>query len=526
MGDGQLLERYHGDAVAAAHMARLRDAVRASRATFVHLDPDGTDICRVTVPVNPWRIRDRAPRDTHGPAVTTDALRSTVAAWDELLVATAGRMNSVHVRAGLHDAAGAPARRLTVRQLAWVDAEVRRTLRRARVEAGMLVGAIAAHAIGEPCTQMTLNTFHKAGIKSKTNITLGVQRFKELIDATPNMSTPITYVFLKPHLQPDKGAAELLAASLVHRRLAHLVTAATVVDTSAEDTADERTMWTLHRRTRPTLERGPWFVRIALDKRAMVTTHRMPVFDVAARLVRCVPPAGDLVWTTTNQATWWIHVWFTDAYVRGQVDKVRVEDPGERDALHRAVAQQLRGTLLETPIGGVPRIVAAEVQWRRRPHVQVDGSVRPGGEYMIMTTGNNLREIVAVSGVDPFRTFSNDIHEMSATLGIEAGTRILLHEMSTVLMCDGNYINFRPLSLLCATIARRGWMCPVSRHGLARTEQPPLLRASFEETVDVLTKAGAFNEYDECRGVTQSIFLGQVPRVGTGSVEILSLIHI
>ena len=59
-----------------------------------------------------------------------------------------------------------------------------------------MVGALAAQSIGEPATQMTLNTFHFAGI-AEFNITLGVPRLKELIDASVKTKTPYSIVALK-----------------------------------------------------------------------------------------------------------------------------------------------------------------------------------------------------------------------------------------------------------------------------------------------------------------------------------------
>jgi DNA-directed RNA polymerase III subunit RPC1 len=61
---------------------------------------------------------------------------------------------------------------------------------RAQIQAGEAVGAVAAQSIGEPGTQMTLKTFHFAGVASM-NVTLGVPRIKEIINATKDISTPI-----------------------------------------------------------------------------------------------------------------------------------------------------------------------------------------------------------------------------------------------------------------------------------------------------------------------------------------------
>ena len=60
--------------------------------------------------------------------------------------------------------------------------------------AGEPVGALAAQSIGEPTTQMTLNTFHLAGVSDK-NVTLGIPRLRELLDITSNIKTPLMTVY-------------------------------------------------------------------------------------------------------------------------------------------------------------------------------------------------------------------------------------------------------------------------------------------------------------------------------------------
>ena len=111
---------------------------------------------------------------------------------------------------------------------------------------------------------------------------------------------------------------------------------------------------------------------------------------------------------------------------------------------------------------------------------------------------------------------------MTACVGIEAGCAILFSEISKVLSADGNYINFRHLDLLVRTIAVNGFMCPVSRHGMARSDAKPLLRASFEQTVKVMLEAAVFNETDDCKGVTSAIILGKLSQIGSGAVEIVA----
>lgn len=64
------------------------------------------------------------------------------------------------------------------------------------IQPGEAVGALTAQSLGEPCTQMTLKTFHFAGVASM-NVTLGVPRIKEIFNAIENIKTPIIEITLK-----------------------------------------------------------------------------------------------------------------------------------------------------------------------------------------------------------------------------------------------------------------------------------------------------------------------------------------
>ena len=63
------------------------------------------------------------------------------------------------------------------------------------MQPGEAVGVLAAQSLGEPATQMTLNTFHYAGVSAK-NVTLGVPRLKEIINVSKKPKTPSLTIFL------------------------------------------------------------------------------------------------------------------------------------------------------------------------------------------------------------------------------------------------------------------------------------------------------------------------------------------
>ncbi len=81
------------------------------------------------------------------------------------------------------------------------------------VNAGEMVGSVAANSIGEPATQMTLNTFHNAGISSK-NVTLGVPRLREVINVAKNLKTPSLKIFLDPKISKDESMVNRVGARI------------------------------------------------------------------------------------------------------------------------------------------------------------------------------------------------------------------------------------------------------------------------------------------------------------------------
>merc|ERR1712106_931163 len=92
--------------------------------------------------------------------------------------------------------------RVTISQLVEFVNKCKEKYMKAVMEPGTAVGALCAQSIGEPGTQMTLKTFHFAGVASM-NITLGVPRIKEIINASKKISTPIVTTYLLNDTDPE-----------------------------------------------------------------------------------------------------------------------------------------------------------------------------------------------------------------------------------------------------------------------------------------------------------------------------------
>ena len=101
---------------------------------------------------------------------------------------------------------------------------------RSLVEPGEAVGVVAGQSIGEPSTQMTLNTFHLAGHSAK-NVTLGIPRLREIVmTASAKISTPGMTMF--PHPELSKDDSEKFAKSITRLPLSAVLDKVTVTESS------------------------------------------------------------------------------------------------------------------------------------------------------------------------------------------------------------------------------------------------------------------------------------------------------
>jgi len=92
----------------------------------------------------------------------------------------------------------------------------------AKVEPGQAVGIVTAQSIGEPGTQMTLRTFHFAGIRER-NVTLGLPRLIELVDARKKPLTPTMDIYLEPKFKKSKEKAIQVAREILHTKIIALI---------------------------------------------------------------------------------------------------------------------------------------------------------------------------------------------------------------------------------------------------------------------------------------------------------------
>ena len=105
---------------------------------------------------------------------------------------------------------------LTDDELAELIRKLKQAYDRAHVEAGEAVGTVAAQSVGEPGTQMTMRTFHYAGV-TELNVTLGLPRLIEIVDARKDIATPTMNIYFNEEKRNDEEFVKTLGGSCGER---------------------------------------------------------------------------------------------------------------------------------------------------------------------------------------------------------------------------------------------------------------------------------------------------------------------
>ncbi|KUJ24262.1 DNA-directed RNA polymerase II subunit RPB1 [Mollisia scopiformis] len=414
--------------------------------------------------------------------------------------------------------------RLNKLAFAHVLGELESRFTRALVNPGEMVGVLAAQSIGEPATQMTLNTFHFAGVSSK-NVTLGVPRLKEILNIATNIKTPSMVVYQEGG-EAGQETAKLLRSAVEHTNL-RSVTAATeiyhdpeITNTTIDADVDMVESYFIipeDHHDAPELQ-SRWLLRLILDRQKMLDKG-LKVEDVAMKIKESYQKDLAVIFSDNNAEEQVIRIRMIK-----QPDSKYDDDDVEEDIMLKRLEAHLLASLTLRGVNGIDRaFLNKETKLITTPE---GGLLAKKGdprceEWYLDTSGTALAAVLAVPGVDTTRTYSNHFVQVLEVFGIEATRSALMRELTQVLAFDGSYVNHRHLALLVDVMTARGHLMAITRHGINRADTGALMRCSFEETVEILLEAAAVGELDDCRGISENVMLGQLAPMGTGELEVL-----
>ena len=413
--------------------------------------------------------------------------------------------------------------KLSLDAFKWLLGEVEHRFNKALAHPGEMVGPIAAQSIGEPTTQMTLNTFHYAGVSSK-NVTLGVPRLTEIINVSKNAKTPSLTVYLRDEFAFDQQKAKAVLNKLEYTRLQDITERTEIYyDPVAQETTVEedqefvKMYFELPDEDFDFDNASPWMLRIVLNRQAKEDKH-ISNAEIAEKINTMYYPDLHCIFSNDNAKKLVLQVRMAGENAAEGGDDKNLDNSGEDEFL-KSIQQSI---LEQITLRGVNKITKVFMREEKVKEFLPDGSYQEKRKRFILDTeGVNLLEVLAVDEVDSVNTVSNDIIEIFSVLGIEAARASILNELRAVISFGGSYVNYRHLAMLVDIMTYRGYLMSITRHGINRVDTGPLMRCSFEETVEILYDAAVFAESDHLLGVTENIMLGQLIPGGTGAFDLL-----
>tara|TARA_Y100000817_G_scaffold314769_2_gene315017 strand:+ start:383 stop:4972 length:4590 start_codon:yes stop_codon:yes gene_type:complete len=409
-----------------------------------------------------------------------------------------------------------------------------------RISPGEMVGAVAAQSIGEPATQMTLNTFHFAGVSAKSNVTRGIPRLKELLHVSKNIKSPSTIISLLSEFSEDKNKLSFVKNKLEFTLLKDIIQSSSIYYDSKNskyetDIEQDKELLSLYKEFSLIENEGqddidiyPWIIRLIFDRNKMLEKG-IVMEDIHMKLMEYDSARIKFIYTDDNSKELVGRILIIQEKTTEEISGI--QDQSDILSVIKNINEDIINNIIVKGIPNITDIIISEMTDTGKdfynkndeklfPKVKENFEIKGNKKNILISDGINLIDIMNCEYVDPYHTFSNDIIEIYNTLGIEAGRNILIDEMIDVIDHAGEYINLRHIELLCDTMTSKGELTSINRQGINRGDVGPLAKCSFEDTTDQLIKAGIFAEKDNLTGVSSNIMMGQKIKSGTGLCDI------
>jgi DNA-directed RNA polymerase II subunit RPB1 len=442
--------------------------------------------------------------------------------------------------------------------------------KRSIVAPGEMVGMVSAQSIGEPTTQLTLNTFHSAGVASKSNATRGVPRIEEILSLSENPKNPSITVCFKEDDESTPERVQEFIPMIEHTKLSEVVdTVEVCFDPDDLNTLVEqdRAVMTQYQDFEKLIEEcvrdsvtaagagvpdvpggGPaassasstssaskskWIIRIKINPEAMLD-KKLTMDDIHFAINNSYGNDVSCAFSDYNDD----HLVFRlrmENIAQGKKSgaggggfgggggggaagghKQNPLDQSDHIYMIKSFQDQLLNNIVLRGVKGIKKVMLRKI---KNTLVRADGVYTKKDSWVLDTTGTNLVHMLGLDYIDAKRTVSNDIQEVYRVFGIEAARQAIYNELSEVF--DDSPINYHHVCLLCDRMTVSSSMISIFRHGINSDDIGPIAKASFEETPEMFLKAARHAELDPMRGISANVMCGQEGYYGTSAFQVL-----
>ena len=360
------------------------------------------------------------------------------------------------------------------------------------IHPGESVGILTAQSIGEKQTQMTLNTFHKAGLSDKLVVS-GVSKFSELINATKNPKETSCFVYFISGNNTIQELRNTIGSTITEYNIKKLSLSIDVcIKKKKEDWYEPFKIL-----YNDNFEQYKDCVSIQLDLKILyeLNLNIKQISDIIEETyndMHCVfSPSGQLD----------IFVDMEEIYL--PVDRELFIDDENINSIY--IEEVVIPNLETTHICGIKGI---------KNFFYTKDEIN--NNWYIETDGSNFNKILSHPMIDMKKTISSNIWDIYNTLGIQATRESLLIEFTNIM--EG--INICHVKLLIERMTFSGTITSISRYTMRTDESGPLGKCSFEESIEGFTKAGVFGEEEPTKGVSSCIIVGKRSNIGTGCMDL------
>jgi len=379
------------------------------------------------------------------------------------------------------------------------------------------------------------DTFHFAGVSSKSNVTRGVPRIEEILSLSSEPKNPSLTIYLKPNDEEDRQKAQTIMYSLEYTKLVDIVDSIEIcfeprdeVGTSSifddndllkqfhlfEEMIDE-----CSGNSTASKEYSKWLLRMELNAETMLEKN-ITMDDINFTLKNGYGNDIYCIFSDYNSDNLVFRIRMANITSPQSKFKTNIDPLDQYDQIYKLKNFQEQ-LLNNTIIRGIKKINKVILRKLKDNVFEQSGTFKKKDIWVVDTIGTNLLDVLALDYIDNVRTFSNDIMEIYNVLGIEAARQTIYNELAEVLEFDGNYINYHHMALLCDRMTYSSKLISIFRHGINNDNIGPIAKASFEETPEMFLKAAKHGELDIMRGISANLMVGQEGIFGTNSFQVL-----
>ena len=379
------------------------------------------------------------------------------------------------------------------------------------------------------------DTFHFAGVASKSNVTRGVPRIEEILSISQSIKHPSLTIFLKPEDQTDKDKANSIQYMIEYTKLGDIVLSDDFeFDPDDLNTLIEEDKLTMsqyrefeemidecmnYNSKESEVEKSKWIIRLVLDPEAMLEKN-ISMDDVNFTLNSIYKDEISCVYSDYNSDKLVFRIRMNNVLknsAKNKKTKLNPLDQSDQIYILKNFKEELLKNVVLRGVENINKVILRPV---KDILVEKAGVYKKEDIWVLDTIGSNLLDVLCLDYIDNTRTITNDIVEVFDVLGIEAARQSIYNELAEVLEFDGSYVNAHHMALLCDRMTFSNKLIAVTRNGTNNDDIGPIAKASFEETPEMFLKAARHAELDILRGISANVMCGQEGMFGTGAFQV------